>query len=98
MAFIKNSYLPDFIVLLNPKPDKKDLIYLIGGKQYGEITVCKGLFEKLATSTAFNWDLEACYRMMCFKHMYCSDDLSDYEQISSTIKLHKCSSCTFWLN
>lgn len=38
---------------------------------------------------------------MCFKHMqtmYCSDDFSDYEQIRSTIKLNKCSSCTFWLN
>ena len=33
----------------------------------------------LATSTTFNWDLEAGYRRMCFKHvqtMYCSDDLS----------------------
>lgn len=44
MAFIKNSYLPDFIVLLNHKSEKEDLIYLIGGKKYGEATVCKGLF------------------------------------------------------
>lgn len=46
----------------------------------------------LATSTTFNWDLEAHYRRMCFKHMqnmYYSDDLSDYEPISSAIKLHK---------